>query len=136
MLFAAVAFLLEGCITPQPSSTTISAIEESGKLIGVEQIMLKNDDSVILTAGKCTPHLVMRDGSGRDVNSATLKVGQECQFSDFRHVTIKYKLVDIKEGTLYFLVTDTFNAISFGGAVETWAKTVAILPYAEQTEFQ
>jgi len=119
-------------VTETESSELIEEIERSGQLRGVREVRLDNDASVVLVDSKPTVNvvnLIMLDASNNRVDTVNLKVGQACMMTDFRHMFITYKLLDIKEDQLTFQVTDKFNAVSFGDGITIAQKTFTISPY-------
>jgi hypothetical protein len=117
----------------EPSyKNTFDYIERSGRLWGVAVVALNKDNSVTLEDANTPDYgygLMMFDLQHNVVNSVTIKQGQSCSLADGHHVFLEYELKKVNDGRLMFVVTDRFDARSFGGEVKEEKKTITISPY-------
>jgi len=122
-----------GIRSEQPSyENTFEYIEKTGRLWGVAAISLNQDNSVTLQDAKTSGYgygLMMFDSKFNVVDALTIGQGQSCSLADGRHVFIKYELKEVEDGNLTFVVTDKFDARSFGDGIKEEKKTLTILPY-------
>ena len=117
------------------SKTTIDYIHQTGRLWGVAEIRLNENNSITLIDAKSSGvglNLIMRDSNSSVVDSITLKPGQSCTLSDGRHAFITYELKAIKQGRIIINVTDIFDARSFGDGIKKTKETITISPYKKQ----
>ena len=111
---------------------TFDYIEKTGRLWGVASVTLNKDQSVTLVDAKSTGigyALMMFDSRNKVVKSVTIKTGQSCTLSDGRHAFFTYELKSIDGQKLTFVVTDKFDARSFGDGIKKTTKTLTISPY-------
>ena len=122
-----------GIRSEQPSyENTFDYIEKTHRLWGVAAISLNEENSITLEDDKTSGYgygLMMFDRNHNVVDSVTIRRGQSCSLTDGRHVFIKYELEKVEDGKLTFVVTDKFDARSFGNGVKEENKTTTISPY-------
>lgn len=132
-----LVLIAAGCWPEQEpkNKTTIDYIQDTGRLWGVAELKLNENDSITLIDAKSSGvglNLIMRDSKSKIVDSVTLKPGQACSLSDGRHAFITYELKAIKDGRVIITVTDEFDARSFGDGIKKEKKTLTISPYKKQ----
>ncbi|HUS73291.1 MAG TPA: hypothetical protein VMY06_09520 [Sedimentisphaerales bacterium] len=117
------------------NNATIDYIHQTGRLWGVAELKLNENNSITLIDAKSSGYgyaLIMRDSKSNVVDSITLKPGQACTLSDGRHAFITYELKAIEAGRISITVTDKFDARSFGDGIKEVKKTITISPYKKQ----
>lgn len=128
-----------GCRPDQDpvSNVTIEYIRQTGRLCGVAEVRLNENESVTLVDEKESGYgfgLMMIGLKHKVVDSVTLKPGQSCTLSDGHHVFINYELKAIKQGRIIITVTDKFDARSFGDGIKQTKATVTVSPYKKETK--
>jgi D-lyxose ketol-isomerase len=116
----------------QNSSATIEYILQTGRLWGVAEVTLNENNSITLVDTKSSGvglKLMMRDSKHKTVDSTTLSPGQSCTLSDGHHAFITYELKAIEQGRIIMTVTDKFDARSFGDGIKETKETITISPY-------
>ena len=98
-----------------------------GRLPGVSSLSIGSDGVVCID----TQNTGMRvwDGKGEPSFSARLGPGQSCKVSDGRHAFLTYKNLGVENDEALILLTDKFDAASFGGGVTESKRTVRVRPY-------
>lgn len=129
-----LALIAAGCRPDKEPehNTTIDYIRQSGRLWGVAEVALNENDSITLVDAKSSGvglNLMMRDSNNKVVDSVTLRPGQSCSLSDGRHVFITYELKAIEAGRIIITVTDRFDARSFGDGIKETKETITISAY-------
>lgn len=138
LLAAFIAF--SGCSVSDTRTVGLNNIEEirnTSELPGIREVLLNADGSAtlfdLLHQGR-GHGLMMFDNDRKRSEQSTLKPGESCLLADGHHGSITYTFLRSEGGKLYFEVTDTFSATSFGGAVQTDTATVAIGEFKKQDE--
>ncbi|MBW2172448.1 MAG: tyrosine-protein phosphatase [Deltaproteobacteria bacterium] len=111
---------------------TFDYLEKTCRLWGVAAVSLNEDNSITLEDEKTSGYgygLMMFDFKHNVVDAVTIRQGQSCSLADGRHVFLKYELEKVEDGNLTFVVTDKFDARSFGNGVKEEKKTMIISPY-------
>ena len=135
-----LALIAAGCRPDRnpESSTTIDYIRQTGRLWGIIEVTLLNDNgSITLVDAKSSGvglNLMMRDSKNKAVDSITLRPGQSCSLSDGRHAFITYEFKAIEAGRIIITVTDKFDARSFGDGIKQTKATVTISSYKKQVQ--
>ncbi len=114
-------------------------IKDVAELTGIASVAINNDGTVTLVDREKQGNgygLNMRDNleQGKIVKEIVLKNGERVGLDDSRHVSIVYELIQIKDGKAIFKITDTSNALSFGGGIKSKIETVFIKPYSDQAK--
>ncbi len=112
--------------------STIDYIEKTGRLWGIAEVKVNADKSIALVDAESGYGSGLMLSLSEVQTSATLKVDESCTLSDGDHAFIKYEFKKLEDGKISILVTDAFDARSFGGEVKTETKKVVIKPYAEE----
>lgn len=122
-----------GIKSHRPSyKNTFEYTEKTGRLWGVAAINLNEDNSITLQDEKASGYgygLMMFDLNHNVADAVTITQGQSCSLADGHHVFIQYELQEIEDGKLTFVVTDKFDARSFGDGIKEEKKTLSISPY-------
>ena len=116
-------------------NTTIDYIRQTGRLWGVAELSLNENDSITLIDANSSGlglNLMMRDANNNVVDSVTLSPGQSCSLSDGRHVFITYEFKAVEAGRIIITVTDQFDARSFGDGIKQTKDTITISPYEKK----
>lgn len=111
---------------------TFDYIGKTGKLWGVEQVLLNSDGTVTLIDARRSGYghgLMMLDGKRNVVERAVLSVNQTCLLTDGDHAFISYEFNAASDGLITFTVTNRFDARSFGQGVKEEKRTFRIQPY-------
>jgi protein tyrosine phosphatase (PTP) superfamily phosphohydrolase (DUF442 family) len=111
---------------------TFDYIEKTCRLWGIAAVSLNEDNSITLEDEKTSGYgygLMMFDFNHKVVDAATIRRGQSCSLADGRHVLIEYELKKVEDGKLTFVITEKFDAGSFGGGVKEEKKTMTLSPY-------
>jgi hypothetical protein len=117
------------------NNTTIDYIRQTDRLWGVAEVILNENSSITLVDAKDSGYgfaLTMRDPNQKTVDSITLTPGQSCSLSDGRHAFITYEFKAIEQGRITIMVTDKFDARSFGDGIKESKTTITIPPYEKQ----
>lgn len=115
---------------------TIDYIEKTGRLWGIAEVRINADDSVTLVDAESGYGSELMLSLGEVVKSRTIKAGESCTLSDGHHAFITYEFKESKKGKITFIITDTFDARSFGDGVKKETKTITISPYKEEQKPQ
>jgi hypothetical protein len=116
---------------------TLDYIQKTGRLWGVKELLLNTNGTVTFVDAKNSGYghgLTMFDSKDKAVDQVVLSPSQSCSLSDGRHAFIKYELSANKDGVVTVVVTDRFDARSFGKNVTAVTKTVQIKPYKDGAE--
>ena len=119
----------------QKDMTMIDYIQQTGRLWGVAELKLNENNSITLIDDKSSGaglNLMMLDFESKVVDSVTLSPGRSCSMSDGRHSFITYELKAIEDSRIVFIVTEKFDARSFGDGIKRQKKTITISPYKTQ----
>ena len=132
-----LVLIAAGCWKDQEpeNNTTIGYIRQTGRLWGVAELKLNEDNSITLVDAKSSGvglNLMMRDSKHKTVDSITLTPGQACSLSDGRHVFITYELKAIEDSRITITVNDRFDARSFGDGIKRTKGTITISPYKQE----
>ena len=119
LIICLLALITPGCWPDEDpnTDTTIDYIRQTGRLWGVAEVILNENDSITLFDAKSSGvglNLMMRDANNKTVDSITLSPGQSCSLSDGRHAFIIYELKEIEQGLINFMVTQKFDALFLG----------------------
>lgn len=125
VLVTKVAFASE---TPEYKST-IDYIQKTGRLWGIAELRLNKDNSVTLVDAESGYGFGLMMSLSGNQKTATVKVGESCTLSDGHHAFITYELRKSENGKISFLVTDKFDARSFGDDINIETITITISPY-------
>ncbi len=109
--------------------STIDYIAKTKRLWGISEVKINNDNSVTLVDADTGPGRWLVMSLSQKKKSATIKPGESCSLLDGHHATIIYKLEKIDSDGITFLVTNKFDARSFGKGIATQSKTITVLPY-------
>lgn len=123
--------MLSGADKPEYKNT-IDYIQQTGRLWGIAQVTIDNDNSVTLVDAETGYGRGLSLSLSRRVASVTLKIGESCVLSDGHHAFITYELKKIEKGKITFLVTDKFDARSFGDGIKQETKILTISPYLKE----
>lgn len=115
---------------------TIDYIEKTGRLWGIAEVRINGDHSVTLVDTETGYGSALMFSLSEVVKSRTIKAGERCTLSDGHHFFITYEFKESKNGKIAFIVTDKFDARSFGDAVKKETKTITISPYKEEQKPQ
>jgi hypothetical protein len=102
----------------QNNNTTIDYIRQTGRLWGLAEVILNENNSITLVDTKDSGYgfaLTMRDAKSNAVDSITLTPGRKCSLSDGRHAFITYEFKAIEQDRIIIEVTDEFDARSVDG---------------------
>ncbi len=113
---------------------TLNYVKKTGKLLGVVQVKINADKSITLFDAKPGHglNLMMLAQGTKRVDFVTLRPGKSCLLSDGRHVFITYKFKKLEKGKIIFVITDKFNARSFGDGIKEETNTISITPYKKK----
>lgn len=109
--------------------STIDYIQKTNRLWGIAAVRINKDNSVTLVDAKSGNGYALMLSLTEALKSVTIKIGDAGTLSDGHHVFITYKLRAINEDKITFIVTDEFDARSFGGVIEKASETVIISAY-------
>lgn len=109
--------------------STMDYILKTGYLLGIAEVKLNKDNSVTLVDAKSGYGAGLSMSLAKKIDSATIKIGESCVLRDGHHASITYELKKIEKGQLTFLITDKFDARSFGDSIKKETKTITIAPY-------
>ena len=115
-------------------TSALDYIEQTGTLWGIAGCLMNPDGSITLvdrtqSGAGFLLWIAAKDGAAAE--QVTLRQGESCQLTDGHHAFITYAFLGLQDDRIRIEVTDTFNAISFGGTVEERRDTVTIEPYAD-----
>ncbi len=116
--------------------STSDYIQKTGRLWGIAEVRINKDNSVTLTDADSGYGCGLMMSLSKVQKSATIKVGESCTLSDGHHAFITYELKKSEKGKVAFLVTDKFDARSFGNGIKKETKTITISPYKEEKKPQ
>jgi hypothetical protein len=132
-----LVLIAAGCVPDEEpkNNTTIDYIRQTGRLWGVNEVTLNENNSITLVDAKSSGvglNLMMRDANNKVVDSVTLSPGRACSLSDGRHAFITYELKAIEAGRIIITVIDEFDARSFGDGIKETKTTITISPYKKE----
>jgi hypothetical protein len=110
-------------------------IQNTGKLYGICEVTIREDGKITLVDAKYAGYglnFMLFSAENNVVNQVTLSPVQFCTLSDAHHVFLKYEIKSIKDGILQIVVTERFDARSFGKQITEKTQTVSIKPYTQQ----
>jgi len=121
----------------QQYKSTFDYIEQTGRLWGISEIRLNTNDTVTLVdAQSGYGRGLWIISEGKALPSQTIKVGESCTLIDGHHVTLTYKLKAFEGQKIIIIVTNNFDARSFGEEVKTDTKVIPIRAYKENNSNQ
>lgn len=107
-------------------------IRKTNRLWGIQEVRINKDKSVTLVDAESGYGYALMLSLTEALNSVTIKAGESCTLSDGHHVFITYELKALKKDKLTFIVTDEFDARSFGDGIKKETETVMISTYTEE----
>jgi protein tyrosine phosphatase (PTP) superfamily phosphohydrolase (DUF442 family) len=111
---------------------TFDYIDKTCRLWGIAAVSLNEDNSITLEDEKISGYgyaLMMFDFNHKVVDAVTIRQGESFSLSDGHHVFIEYELEKVEDGKLTFVITDKFDARSFGDGIKEEEKTMTVSPY-------
>ena len=137
-------FLGSGCFKRLPSEAPTVIIDETAnvpshptpqKMRGICEVAINiADGTVTLVDAKYSGDgrgLAMYNAEHKWVSQVTLHENQYCRLSDGHHASIKYTIKSIKEDIVEVIVTDRFDARSFGKGITEKTKIIFVKPYKD-----
>jgi len=109
--------------------STIDYIQKTGRLWGISEIRINEDNSVTLLDSETGYGSQLMMSLTKVVKSETINVGEKSVLIDGHHVFITYEFKKLEKNKITFLVTDKFDARSFGDGIKEETKIITILPY-------
>jgi len=133
---------LSGCFKRAASEAPTVIIAETAnvpshptpqKMWGICEVAINNaDGTVTLVDAKHDGRgLAMYDAENKWVSKVTLHENQYCLLSDGDHASTKYTIKSIKEDIVEVIVTDRFDALSFGQGITEKTKIIFVKPYKD-----
>jgi len=116
--------------------STIDYIQKTGRLWGISEIRINEDNSVTLLDSESGYGSELMMSLTKVVKSKTINVGETSTLSDGHHVFITYEFKKLNKKKITFLVIDKFDARSFGDGIKKESITITILPYKEEKKPQ
>ena len=110
----------------------IDYIQKTDRLWGIAEVRINTDNSVTLVDAESGYGYALMLSLTDAVKSVTIKVGESCTLSDGHHVFITYELKELKKDKITFVVTDLFDARSFGDGIKKVTETIVISTYLEE----
>jgi len=110
--------------------STFDYIEQTGRLWGISEVRLNTNDTVTLIdaqSGYGRGLWIISDGKA--LPSKTIKIGESCTLIDGHHVTLTYKIKALEGNKIIIIVTEIFDARSFGDKIKTDTKEMPIEAY-------
>ncbi len=110
----------------------IDYARETGYLWGVYSLSINEDGTITLfdsISGDAGPFLGMFDANHNMADSVTIGPGEGCILSDGHHVTITYKLQEVRGDKAKLLIEDKFDARAFGAGINKERGLVSISAY-------
>ena len=112
--------------------STIDYIQKTDRLWGIAEVRINTDNSVTLVDAESGYGYGLMLSLTKVVKSVTIKAGESCTLSDGHHVFITYELKESNKEKITFVVTDEFDARSFGDGIKKVTETVVISTYLEE----
>ncbi len=131
------AAAVAGAAEEQPYKNCRDYIQRTGKLWGVCEVATNADGTVTLVDAKNAGYgygLAMYDSEEQVVPQVTLKPKQHCRLADGDHACLKYEIRAVKDGVVEVIVTERFDARSFGKNVTEQTETVSVKPYKDEDQ--
>ena len=135
---------LRGCFKRSPGEASTVIIDEtanvpshptSQKMWGICEVAINiADGTVTLVDAKYSGDgrgLAMYDAENKWVSQVTLHENQYCRLSDGHHASTKYTIKSIKEDIVEVIVTDRFDARSFGKGITEKTQIIFVKPYKD-----
>lgn len=117
------------------SMNSLNHIQRTGKLCGICEVAINDAaETVTLVDARYTGSgrgLAMYDCENKRASQVTLKVNQHCRLSDGHHASMKYVIKSIKDGMVEVVVTERFDARSFGKEVTEKTETISVKSYKD-----
>ena len=114
---------------------SLNHIQRTGKLCGICEVAINDAaETVTLVDARYTGSgrgLAMYDCENKRASQVTLKVNQHCRLSDGHHASMKYVIKSIKDGMVEVVVTERFDARSFGKEVTEKTETISVKSYKD-----
>ncbi len=135
---------ISGCFKRAASEAPTVIIDETAnvpshptpqKMWGICEVAINiADGTVTLVDAKYSGDgrgLAMYDAENKWVSQVTLHENQYCRLSDGHHASSKYTIKSIKEDIVEVIVTERFDARSFGKGITEKTKIIFVKPYKD-----
>ena len=131
---------LSGCFKRAASEAPTVIIAETAnvpshptpqKMWGICEVAINIADGTVTLVVAKGRGLTMYDAENKWVSQVTLHEKQYCRLSDGDHASIKYTIKSIKEDIVEVIVTDRFDARSFGQEITEKTKNIFVKPYKD-----
>jgi len=125
----------DGAVKEVTDRNCFDYIQRTGKLWGICEVAINDaTGTVTLVDARYTGYghgLAMYDCENKVSSQVTLKVYQHCRLSDGHHASMKYEIISIKDGIVEVVVTERFDARSFGKEVTEKTETISVKSYKD-----